>query len=315
MDTPDGKLWLEDWKDVNKEYAKYQQLKTNNLFKAVVKSGISENDIARSLVKYGASIDGTYTDVINKLPIKTKALVENEIMDILANRAALGKGEEFTAISFPELAKELSAYKFTSAKATQLKTAVNQLAEVYKNDRELFKINANLKDPAGQTIATSLRSKAKMAFVNAVWKRITRTRGTAQADIGALIDKSAKFLENPLDGKAADKVIKDIADDEELAAALKRLQVEAAKDPAGTARVVVYKDSAGRTYYKPGNRRNKVDSLAMPMHRVVKAEFAQEAIGKEITSKAALTKLDRKKLLDSGYIAIALDNGQLLDLR
>lgn len=316
--TPEGKQWLTDWKDVNKAYGEYKMIQKNALFKAITKPGATPKSIAQSLVKHGPALDDTYSDVIAKLPVQTKALVENEIIDQLANKAALGNVDGFRAISFPDLAQELKVYNFTSSKAIQLKQAVKQLAEVYKNDRALFNLKPGLQDDVGQTIATTITGKMKMAFVNNVWRKMNQAKGGAQADVNALIAKVAKFLENPLDNKAAEKVLKEVGEDLELQAAVKKLQQEVAKETAegsGAARLKVFKDRRGTKYYQDGPRRYNAASESVPMHRVAKGQEIADLLGRAVTSTSSLTKAEKTILADKGFLAIALENGQLLDLR
>lgn len=316
--TADGKQWLADWKDVNKAYGEYKMIQKNALFKAVTKPGATPKSIAQALVKHGPAIDDTYSDVVAKLPVQTKALVENEIIEQLTNKAALGNLEGFRAISFPDLAEELKVYNFTSSKAIQLKQAVKQLSEVYKNDRALFNLKPGLQDDVGQTIATTITGKMKMAFVNNLWRRMNQAKGGAQADVNALIAKTAKFLENPLDTKAAQKVLKEVGEDLEFKAAIKRLQSQVAKEAADGktgVRLKVFKDRKGTLYYKDGPRRAELSTKAVPMHRVIKGQELADLLGRTVSSKNSLSKAERSILADKGYLAIALENGQLVDLR
>jgi hypothetical protein len=192
--TAKGKQWLQDWKDVNKAYGEFKMVQKNGLFKAVTRPGATPKGIAQALVKHGPALDDTYSDVVAKLPIQTKALVENEIIEQLAKKYSLGTGDGFKAVSFPELAEELRVYNFTSSKAMQLKHAVKQLSEVYRNDRALFNLKPGLNDSVGQTIATTIRGKLKMAFVNNIWRKMNAAKGGAKADVNALITKSGEIF-------------------------------------------------------------------------------------------------------------------------
>lgn len=316
--TPEGKQWLADWKDVNKAYGEYKMIQKNALFKAITKPGATPKSIAQSLVKHGPALDDTYNDVVSKLPVQTKALVENEIIDQLANKAALGNTEGFRAISFPDLAEELKVYNFSSSKAIQLKQAVKQLSEVYRNDRALFTLKPGLQDDAGQTIATTITGKIKMVMVNNLWKRMNQAKGGAQADVNALINKTAKFLENPLDSKAAEKVLKEVGDDLELQAAVKKLQQEVAKEASEGnvgAKLKVFKDRQGTLYYKDGPRRAELNTRSVPLHRVAKGQEIANLLGRQVTNKKSLSKAEQRILADKGFLAIALENGTLIDLR
>jgi len=316
--TPEGKQWLKDWKDVNQAYGEFKMVQKNALFKAVTKPGVAPKDVARALVKHGPDLDDTYADVVAKIPVKTKALVENEIIEQLSKKHSSGSGEGFKAVHFTELAEELKYYNFSSAKAQKLKRAVDELSNVYRNDRELFKVNPNLREASTDGIATTIRGKMKMAFVNNVWRFMNRAKPGPQADVSALVSKAAKFLEDPLDSTVANKVLKDIGDDVELAAAMKRLQAETAKEISEgnvPVRLKVFTDKRNQKFYKSGPGRRPVAGREVPMHRVAKAEEISALLGRDITNAAPLTKTEKIILADKGFLAIGLDNGRLIDLR
>jgi len=315
--TKEGQEWLKQWKDVNKEYGQYKMLQKNALFNFVTKKskGINEKDIAKALVKYGPSIDDTYTDVMAKIPAKTRATVENEIIDVLTNKFASGETEGFKAVSFPDLAQELQLYKFNSPKAITLQKAAQKFAEVYKNDKLLFQMNPQLQHGAGQTIATTIEGKAKMQMVNSIWRRIKDIVGGSKADVNALINKTAEALENPLDAKAAKRVLDAIGEDEELKAAFTSLQKEMAKEAAegNVGNKIKLYQKGTTTYTTPGSGRKEISSI--PAHRMTSADTVENLLGREIKQSSDLSKTEKALLLNQGFVGLRLKDGTVLQLR
>ena len=315
--TPEGRQWLKDWKGVNKSYGEFKALQKNALFKMLTKAegqGTTAKSMANALVKFGPSIDNTYSDVIAKLPIKVKGDVEQEIVSQLTTKFSIGTEGGFNAIDFPALAKELSTYPFTSAKANQLKQGITELSEVYKNDPNLAQLGSRLSEEGGQGFFQTLWGKLKAETMANVWKGIKRGRAGPRADISALVNNVSKFMNEPMNKDAAEKVFKSIADDEVLTASLKRFQAEAAKAQAsGEARALVktYKDRRGRLFFQPGTGR-RVASDKIAAHRIGNGEEIAELLGKDITNGLKLTKLEKANLIDKGYSAIGMPDGRLL---
>jgi hypothetical protein len=316
--TDSGKQWLQQWKQANQDYGQYKRVQKNALFKAITKPGLIPENIANSLIKLAPSLDDTYIEVIQKLPKKVRDDVEGEIINKITNRFTLGKGDS-KAVAFPELSDELSRYTFSSVKGKQIQKSIEKLAEVYRNDRSLARLSVPVVDDTQNSIAQSVAGKAKAAFVNSLWPKLVRAKGGPKADMSSLITKTAKFLENPLDGKAAKRVLDDIGDDVELTSAMQELQRQAAQEAAeGTApaQVRVFKDASGKRYLQEGPGRTLLNREEfIPVHRVAKGETVSELLGREVVDEKSLTKAERIILARGGFLALALDNGRLIELR
>ena len=309
-----GKQWLEDWKSARADYHQYKLLMENGLYKLVTKQGATEKSIAAALVKYGPSLDGTYTNVMSKVPIKVKATVENEIVQQLAQKYTLGTGAGFKAINFHDLANELKYYKFSSAQAQKLQEATYRLAEVYRNDPALSGLGGHLNLGTGQVLATTMQGKIHAYVMQKWWSRLLNVIPGQRADIRAMVDKAAKFMENPLDKDAAERVLKDVGDDMDLAAAIRKIQEQTAQELAegkAVGKLVVYRDKTNTLYTRPDTGRAKLD-MALAPHRVVKSSEVERVLGRPILDKSALTKAERVTLLRQGYKMIVVERNNML---
>lgn len=316
--APNGHMWLKEWRQTNVAYARYKQVKENVLYKTIVKAhkeaGLTDKAIANALVKYGTAIDNTFSSILKKLPPKTVASVESEVVDILVNKHAAGDVGGFRAIQFPALAKELQAYNFKTPHASRIKEAATAMADVYRNDVSIAGASGRINVASGQSIATSLKGKLQMSFLNSVWEHIQMMKPGKKASHMALIRKVGKLLEDPLNTKTTQQVLDAIKDDQNLTAAVKRLQIQIAKEGNPTTATQVYKNRAGRSFVTEGSGRTVVKGETIAAHRILSEVDAIEKLGLTELKRSELTKTMRVQLIDEGYKAIALPDGQIIKL-
>lgn len=310
--------WLKDWKLANKEYAQMKQLENNLLARAVSRKALRNEDVVKILTRHAPDADTTYTDVMSVLSPKVRADIENSIVDNITTKFTAGKEGEFRAIQFPELAKQLETFDFATPEAMRLKEVVRRMSEVYKNDIRLATVSGRISTPGAQTFLTDdPMLRAKMATMSMVFNKARQFIPGSNADILAMVNKTAKFLEEPLNVKVADDLLKDVQEDQNLTAALKRLQSEIAKSQAagteGTVRAKLFKDKSGKLYTTDGAGRTAAGE-SIPTHRIVTEDFARAAIGVDKLTTATLTKAARLKLINEGYLLIRFDNGQVIKL-
>lgn len=316
---PDGKQWLDDWKDANKQYTQMKNLEKNAMFKAVTRPGLTEDDIAKRLIKYGPSVDTTYSEVMAKLSPAMRKGVEDSIVDTIVNKNTLGKEGEFRAIHFPELAKALQSYKFQSPDAERIKEVVNRMAEVYRNDPKLAAASGNINLPQFQSyLTTDPIVRAQYEAASGIFNYIKRLVPSKKMDSLALVNKAAKLLENPLNAKTTQQVIDSVKEDQQLVASIRRMQSEIAKGKsAGTysgPRSKMYKDKSGKLWLRPDTGRTEVTENAIPTHRLVGAEEVKRRFKLKKLKASTLTKATRQRLLDDGFAAIVLNDGQIIKL-
>lgn len=316
---PDGKQWLRDWKDANSQYAKMKGVQQNKLYKTITTEGMREEDIAKKLVRYGPAIDDTYNDVITKLSPQRQKGVEDSIVDTLVNKHTLGEEGEFRAIRFPALAKELENFKFNTPDAERIKEVVSRMAEVYRNDPKLAAAAGNISMPMFQSyLTTDPRARAMYEVASASFNYIKQLVPNRKADTLAMVKKTAKLLEDPLNAKTTQQVIDAVKEDQQLVAAIRRMQSEVAKSKAaGTyrgPRTKMFKDSSGKLWMQPGTGRKEVTEEAIPTHRLIGVKEVKRRFKVKKLKSSTLTKATRKRLLDDGFAGIVLEDGQVIKL-
>jgi hypothetical protein len=272
MDNSDQ--WLKDYDQARIQYAKMKQLEKNVMYKALTKPGISEKDVVRSLSKYITSLDGTYNDLVTKLPNEMRHRVEAATIDTLANKFTAGVGEGQRATNFPLLAKELDMISFASPDARKMKAAINELAEVFRNDVPLSQITGNVQVPKFQSYLTTdpvMRAKYEIASKSFNYVK-TLLPNKEQATL-ALVRKTAKLLENPLSSKSVKELMDESAGKVNLSDDVLKLQQEMARATAagkdtGAPKVKLYGNGSVLSVKGSGSE------TTIPLHRIATTEDA-----------------------------------------
>lgn len=297
------KQWLKDYDKARLQYAKMKQLERNVMYKALTRDGLSETDVVRSLSKYITAIDGTYNDLVTKLPKQMRERVENATIDVLANKFTAGVGEGQRATNFPMLADELNMVTFSSPDARKMKSAINQLADVFKNDVPLSQITGSIQIPKFQSyLTTDPVMRAKYEIASQAFNTIKRLMPNKEQATLALVHKTSKVLENPLSSKSVKELMDAAAGEVDLAPQVLKLQQEAARAKAagkdfGAPRVKLY--GSGNVLGVKGSGPEQL----VPMHRIA---TTQEAL--RIAESQGINPAD-SKLLDQilaqhGYKAV-----------
>lgn len=230
---PNGDLWLIQWNKANKAYAQMIALKGNVLYKALVdtagvKKGINPNKIIRALSSNITAIDGTFMEVLNKLPPKARSNAEGAVLDHLISKYTVGEG--FKAIHFPKLVQELEHVAFTTQKARELKRVISNLAKIFKNDIRLQEATGKITIPSFQsylTVDPMVRLQFEVASQS--FNYIRRLMPTNKGKAIAMVTKVAKVMENPKNAKAIKELINILPDDPELASSIHKLSIQYAK--------------------------------------------------------------------------------------
>jgi hypothetical protein len=296
--------WLKDWRTARADYSKMKQVEQTAMYRAMFdKSGkmraVQPESVVKALGKHITAIDGSFEDLMTKLPIAGRKLYEGAVIDSLAQRFTAGVDKGAKAIHFPLLSDELSKINFTTPDARATKQALLELGEVFKNDVWLAQTSGQVSVPKFQSYLTAdpvvrMKFEAASGIFNYVKSKMP---GDANKQF-ALVRATAKLLEKPLDVKNFKMLQAEVFDDANLSKQILELQQEAARNrakevDAGTPSVKVY----------PGGKLKGVGtSTSIPMHRIITLEQAREIAGTE-----ALT-LDSKTLdavlIQYGYKAI-----------
>jgi hypothetical protein len=225
-----GDIWLKEWKKANIEYGKMKELEKNVLYKTLTKKGVTPKKVINALKNNVDSIDGTFMEVVGKLPPKVRAQTEGAVLDMLLDKRTLGDAGGAQAIDFPGIAADLKHMGFSDDKARSMKRVINEMADVYKNDVHLSRATGNVASPKFQSYLTTdpvVRAKYEMASSMFNW--IRKLAPTNQGKSIALISRLGKILETPRDAKLVDQLLKDLPDDPKMKESLRQLAIQSAK--------------------------------------------------------------------------------------
>tara|TARA_R110000824_G_C15233132_1_gene679099 strand:+ start:16908 stop:20033 length:3126 start_codon:yes stop_codon:yes gene_type:complete len=301
MENP--KEWLGNWRTANKQYSEMKALEKNVLSKVLTRPGISEQAIGQALTKYAVALDSTFVDVLDQLPKKSRMRAEGSVMNTLAGKYTTGAVDGVKATNFPALAEDLKAVNFKSPEARSMKKAINELAEVFKNDVPLSNSAGGIQvTQFAQALTTDPMAKAKFAMASHMFHYVRSLAPGRQGRASALISKTTKLLENPMNSKTIKELQEMVDGQVNVNAEIEELVKQAAQqqaDGGGMPRVRLYGDGKILT----GRGAGKEHSV--PMQRIATTEEVKaisEATGINLADKKALDMALRER----GYSAAQL---------
>jgi hypothetical protein len=297
MENP--QQWLSDYSLAKTQYAKMKGLERNVIARALRRPGLTEDSAVKALTKYITSIDGTFQDVMSSLPKESRKLTEGAVIDTLANKFAAGTEGGQRAIHFPLLDSELDKITLTTPSARKAKAALKEMASVFRNDVPLSQSTGNIQIPKFQSYLTvDPVVRAKFEIASSMFNWIKKMAPTSEQRNMALVSKTAKLLENPLNAKLMKEVMEESGGDVTLTKQLMDMQKQAAlaKD-TGAARVKLYGDGPVLS----GKGSGKVTEV--PIHRIATYE-AQQTIANKYGIDLADKKLMNQALKGEGYMAV-----------
>ncbi|AWD90286.1 tail tape measure protein [Dickeya phage Amaethon] len=305
FDKPNN--WLSEFAQARINYAKMKNIEENVMYKALNKEGANAEDITRNLTRYISAVDGTFTNLVKELPTHMRARVENAAVDNLANKYTVGAAEGIRATNFPALARELAAVQLTTPYARQLKAAIGEMAEVFKNDVPLSRITSNIQVPKFQSyLTTDAVARVKYEIASGIFNYAkTLLPGKAQSML-ALVRKSSQLLENPLNAKTMREVMDLTAGKVDISPQVLKLQQEAARAAAAgkdtsMPRVRLY--GKGSTLSVKAASEGQQADRTIPVHRIATAQDVSR-IAAQSGINVADTKVLEDVLLSQGYKAI-----------
>lgn len=309
MPNPDA--WLDSYKQANYQYAKMKSLEQNVLYKALTKPGIDYDKTVSALTRYVTADDSTFTDVVQKLPKSTRAKVEGSVINALAEKYTAGAPGGERAVYFPQLSDSLSKVTFTTPEARKFKQAVTEMGEVFRNDVPLAQVSGSLSAPGEVSLLTSdLYAATKRNIAQKIFNYGRRLMGDGPAK---LIHKAADVLENPLNTKSLDELMKELDGAIDIQKDLKEFMSAAAQEQAekgfiGAPKVLLYGQGKILGSKGPGV------PTKVALHRIASIEEAMKVAEAEGISRADTVALDAR-LLDMGYKAIqyGADKARLLE--
>jgi hypothetical protein len=222
--------WKTAWKKANVEYAKMFALEENILAKALQSKGMEPKQLVKQLSNKITSPDGTFMQLISKLPQKARVNMEGAVLDHLTNKFTAGLEGQMRATHFPMLAKELDSIAFYTPEARQLKRVVKEMSEVWRNDVNLAKASGNISIPKFQSFLTvDPVMRAKYEFASSIFNGIKRLAPTQKGRALALVTKTGKVLENPLNAKDINSLVQSLGEDPAMADKINELAITYAK--------------------------------------------------------------------------------------
>jgi len=335
---PQGDVWLKEWKKANIEYSKMLTLKDNVMFKALTAKGVNMDKIISTVVKDIKSIDGTFMQVMGKLPQRTRTLAEGAILKKLISNHTIGDAGGFNAIHFPNLERDLDKLGFTDPTARGLKRAVKELANVFKNDVGLARAGGEIHtEKFTNTLSTDPKARIHMMVITKMFHAIQKYMPTEKGRAAAMMVKASKLLKDPANSKNIQSIIKDLPDDPELKTDIKRLAIEYAKFGYKEAypKVKVYRTGVPGRTHKPlkgklgegiywttskevAKERSKATGGKVISDKILPARIADESNVRDILG-ADINILDLRnnpaaieKLKDKGFTGLALGEDMVI---
>lgn len=297
--------WLDEWATARTQYSAMKKVEQTALYRLIYdrKGNLKPVDpasVTKAMAKYITSLDGSFNEMMTKLPIKGRAIYEGAVVNELANKYTVGVKGGMQAVNFPMLADDLAKVNLTTPDARAAKNAITELSEVFKNDVYLAQATGQMSIPKFQSYLTADPVvRAKFEIASGVFNTVkTWVPGQAQRN-AALIRQTSKLLEKPLDVKAASELQAEFATQPEVLKAIKALQQNAATMAARDQNPITPMIKV----FEGGKLKGTNQTATIPAHRIATLEQVRQ-----IADAEALT-MDSSKILDQvlqkyGYKAV-----------
>lgn len=317
---PNGDYWLRNWKEANEEYSKMKDLSSNVLYKALTKPQINHDKAVKAFAD-SLAYEGpeSFMQVMARLPDKTKRSVEGSVFKHYVGKNTVELSDELSAVNFPKLARDLDKLGFTTPEVRDMKRVVKELSEVFKNDVALAQVAWD--SPAGRfrsNIATTVTGKVKMQLAThlfKIWQAIVPTRGS---DRLALTLQMRKVLDNPLDSKSINTLLKELPKDPQLDSLVKQRAIEYAKfgKPESYGKTQVWRVAAPGNYDKASDTamgRGVLFYVDEQKAREIAKQTGAKVTSSNVTTRRLATKADVETLLGRPVEPAELRSREILD--
>jgi len=304
----DPKTWLDDWKVAKSDYSAMKKTEQTAMYRLMFdKKGkpkaVKPEAVTKAMTKYLTTLDGNFDLMLDKLPPQSRQMYEGAIIENLTNKFTVGYRSENQAVHFPALADELEKLSFKSPQAREMKDALLEMSELFKNDLPLAMTSANFRPQPFQSYLTADPFvRAKFALASEVFNYVGTLAPSDKSKSNALIHKTAKLLEKPLNAKLANELIEEFRQDPDMLKMISTMQRDAAWARAkgrDTVMPIVHIFEGGK-YKGVGEPVTKIGR-----HRIASEEVVKQIADSEAVSVGSKT-LDRI-LKQHGYAAI--ENG------
>lgn len=289
---PNGKQWLTEWAKARAKYAEMARVRENVMYKALTKDGVTPEQVVKSMSKYINSLDGTFSEVMDKLPAKLRARTEGAVIGNYLEKFT--SGAEQQAIYFPGLAEELNKINFINQDARNMVKAITKLADVFKNDVQLAAVTGRFEVPKFTSYLTSNpATRAEFAIASKAFRGIRKFGFTKESKNIALVETIADFLENPLKAKTIKQLTEEFGNEDISKLVLEVQQGNAKKSSAR----VLFSENKGQLLV------DKNGSVAIPLHRIATYNIMEE-VAKRHSIDINNAKALEQALKEEGYLAI-----------
>lgn len=324
MDNPED--WLANWKTAKSEYSKMKVLEQNVLYKAITKKGATEESIARAIKDKINSLDGTFDQVLDKLPPATRRTTEAAIIKAMSDKFTIGRATDVQATHFPMLSEALKGMDIRTPEAKRLVKAIDEMAKVFKNDVNLAQLSGRLTVPQFQSyLTTDPVMRAKFEVASSMFNWLKRMTPSKEGNNLALVNKVSKLLENPMNARTAEDFVKSMPKESqaEMRSLVKELQLQWGKQPVKPKGdfVKMYKQSAngklstsngawGKGIYLVPKVANPLPNSKVIGHEVNMSRMATfKDISNLVASEVTPKNLHRypkvqEQLIERGYLGI-----------
>lgn len=329
MGEQEAKAWLSAWEQAQEEYSKNLQLRSNVLWKALTAKGTTPKTVADALLRYGPAIDdayhtvggqpvNTYRQVIDSLPEENIAEAEGLILNGMLEKFTIGNLGQVRAVQFPELAQQLRMFEFRTPEVQQIHEVIEELAKVHQIDLNLLLGTGSITMEQFQSYLTANPvTRLQFEVASNVFNFISSLKPGATSGATAMVKLTAEFLNEPLNVRTVNELMEEIGADQNFVLAVRNLQAEAAKAIAeGRAyaggRAKLWKDTSGKLFLKeaPG----LVPADPIPLARIAREDFVMQKYGMQTLDMSNMPLIRRTELINMGYEAVALSNGQVVKL-
>ena len=214
---PNSKEWQQSWSIAKVTYSDMKKMENNVLYKALTRPGINEDRTIKLLSKYISAGDNTFFEVMEKLPKNVRTRIDGSVLNELTEKFTAGMVGGNRAVNFPMLSAELKKVRWTSPQAKQTVRIVHRLAEVFKNDVNLARFTGNIEIPrVQQALTTDLAAKIKYSIASDIFSKLRQLLPGGQGDAIAFIRHTADVMENPLNNKAIQDMMRALPKDKRV---------------------------------------------------------------------------------------------------
>ena len=311
MENPEE--WLGNWREARKQYSQMKTVQATAFHRMMFDNKgkprpVQPQTVVKGMTKYITALDGSFENVMSKLPTHGRSMYEGAVIDALASKYTLRTVDGSEAIDFVKLADDLKQVGLTTPGARAQKASLLELAETFRNDPAIMALTKSFdKQTINQGLTADLVVKAKFELASNTYSRL---RGMLPGKTGReqdLIKQVATLLDNPLDSKASKALANELSSSVNLSQQVKELQRQEALSRAKG------KQSGKVKVYNNGKLSGSGAYTTIPMHRIadmdtVKTIADSEAISVYNESLDAILK-------QHGYLGVVSGTDRIRKLK